>query len=68
MYCNHHCKLCNSHYDLHFTHEETKDQGVLGRLFVLTKLVNSFIETQRMGFLVAVFPAKPKNEIVKNQA
>lgn len=34
---------------------------------MLTKLVNSFIEAQRMGFLVAVFPAKPKNEIVKNQ-
>lgn len=35
---------------------------------MLTKLVNSFIEVQKTGFLVAVFLAEPKNEIVKIQA
>lgn len=54
---------------IHLKPEETKEQKVLWRLFVLTQLVNagSFTETQTMGFPVAVFPAKPTDEILKNK-
>lgn len=60
--CNHHSTSSNSYYYLHFTDEETKDQEVLRSMFAFAKLVNSFIEIQTKGFLVAVFPAKPKKE------